>query len=659
MAEIKRITLHPLFEDGRIDTDVNLYPKTLLDGIVDRSGNPVEIATKEEVNSKQDTLISGTNIKTVNSQSLLGSGNIQISEGDVNISLNGEIYFPNEGTITLPDLQPKLTAGTGISISDNVISCTAEGTVTDVQVDGISVLDGTVAKIVMPTIPTKTSDLNNDSGFITSSALFGYATETWVGNQGYLKSVSWDIVTDKPSFASVATSGSYNDLIDKPSIPAAQIQSDWNQSDNTKLDFIKNKPTIPVVSYPVTDVKVDGSSVLDGTVAKITLPTIPTNVSSFNNDAGYITSSALSGYATETWVGNQGYLTSVSWSDVSSKPNFATVATSGSYNDLNNKLTAGSGINISSNAISVDSSVVALQTDLPSGSVDINFNGTATGTTAILNNIIVDTTTYTITSTRGTAASGGTTLSLVNTGDMYTWNNKQNALTTASISSGTPVSVIGFDSSDNLVKGVASIVQDLTSNTAFTLDATAWANLKTNHYASISSPTMTGFDISKELVNIKASINSIPYIIKLVKNENYSYSGLFFIEDNASALYELTAYYNGSVIILRCAQVGSFTFSGTYMVTMNFNESGLSDKSYVRVYDGQDTSGALLFEDTTTSATPTQTLKCRSGYLYVSADGYETYISTSVTSGSITTDSSGLFIVSGNGEVLVDIDYDF
>lgn len=34
------------------------------------------------------------------------------------------------------------------------------------------------------------------------------------------------------------------------------------------------------------------------------------NISGLTNDAGYITSSALSGYATETWVGQQGYLTS-------------------------------------------------------------------------------------------------------------------------------------------------------------------------------------------------------------------------------------------------------------------------------------------------------------------------------------------------------------
>lgn len=64
--------------------------------------------------------------------------------------------------------------------------------------------------------------------------------------------------------AEVATSGSYNDLTDKPTIPAAQVQSDWNEGDTTSKAYIKNKPTIP---------------------------TVPTNVSAFNNDAGYITAS--------------------------------------------------------------------------------------------------------------------------------------------------------------------------------------------------------------------------------------------------------------------------------------------------------------------------------------------------------------------------------
>ena len=39
-------------------------------------------------------------------------------------------------------------------------------------------------------------------------------------------------------------SGDYNDLTNKPTIPDAQIQSDWNQSDDTKLDYIKNKPVV-------------------------------------------------------------------------------------------------------------------------------------------------------------------------------------------------------------------------------------------------------------------------------------------------------------------------------------------------------------------------------------------------------------------------------
>lgn len=37
----------------------------------------------------------------------------------------------------------------------------------------------------------------------------------------------------------------YDSLINKPTIPAAQIQSDWNQANNALLDYIKNKPALP------------------------------------------------------------------------------------------------------------------------------------------------------------------------------------------------------------------------------------------------------------------------------------------------------------------------------------------------------------------------------------------------------------------------------
>ena len=52
----------------------------------------------------------------------------------------------------------------------------------------------------------------------------------------------------------ISKTGSYNDLRDKPTIPAAQIQSDWNQTNTSSLDYIKNKPNLDVyLEYEVIE----------------------------------------------------------------------------------------------------------------------------------------------------------------------------------------------------------------------------------------------------------------------------------------------------------------------------------------------------------------------------------------------------------------------
>lgn len=51
---------------------------------------------------------------------------------------------------------------------------------------------------------------------------------------------SWAAITGKPTFATVATSGDYADLSNKPSIPATQVQTDWNAA--TGLGVLLNKP---------------------------------------------------------------------------------------------------------------------------------------------------------------------------------------------------------------------------------------------------------------------------------------------------------------------------------------------------------------------------------------------------------------------------------
>lgn len=48
---------------------------------------------------------------------------------------------------------------------------------------------------------------------------------------------------DSVTLAKVATSGSYNDLADKPTIPAEQVNADWNATSGKAK--ILNKPTIP------------------------------------------------------------------------------------------------------------------------------------------------------------------------------------------------------------------------------------------------------------------------------------------------------------------------------------------------------------------------------------------------------------------------------
>ena len=71
---------------GKLDkTDFNTYTgatETALDGKVDLATYTAYTGTTAtEIAGKQETLVSGTNIKTINNQSLLGSGNIDIQGG--------------------------------------------------------------------------------------------------------------------------------------------------------------------------------------------------------------------------------------------------------------------------------------------------------------------------------------------------------------------------------------------------------------------------------------------------------------------------------------------------------------------------------------------------------------------------------------------------
>lgn len=162
--------------------------------------------------------------------------------------------------------QPKLTAGTNITIdANNVISASGGGggTATDVQINGTTITSNNVANILTQStynastnkiatkndIPTLTSQLTNNSGYITNSVsnLTNY--------------------TKTSDLSSVATSGSYSDLSNKPTIPTVN---------NGTLTIQKNG----------TNVQTFTANQSSNVTANIT---VPTKTSDLTNDSNFIT----------------------------------------------------------------------------------------------------------------------------------------------------------------------------------------------------------------------------------------------------------------------------------------------------------------------------------------------------------------------------------
>lgn len=114
-----------------------------------------------------------------------------------------------------------------------------------------------------------TSGLQPSGDYLTPASLNGYATQQWVNEQGFLTEVPSEYATDAEVAA--ATSGK----LDSSSY-VSPVQSDWNQNDSGSLDFIKNKPVIPSLAGYATE--------------------------SWVNEQGFLTSGDLDDYATESYV---------------------------------------------------------------------------------------------------------------------------------------------------------------------------------------------------------------------------------------------------------------------------------------------------------------------------------------------------------------------
>jgi cytoskeletal protein CcmA (bactofilin family) len=132
------------------------------------------------------------------------------------------------------------------------------------------------------------STTNNSENWDTAYSWGNHATV------GYLTSVSWNDVTSKPTFANVATSGSYNDLSDKPSIPTvpsnvsaftndAGYLTSYTETDT--LNSVTARGNITLNSITVADLRTTGNLQIDGnfTVSGTTTTLSATNLSVSDN----------------------------------------------------------------------------------------------------------------------------------------------------------------------------------------------------------------------------------------------------------------------------------------------------------------------------------------------------------------------------------------
>ena len=347
-----------------------------------------------------------------------------------------------------------LTAADVHALPDSTVIPTVNDATLTIQKNGTAVQTFTANQasnaVANITVPTDTSDLTNGAGFITSADLPTKTSDlTNDGSDGTSTYVEADDMPTKTSdftndgsdgtstyveadeLATVATTGDYDDLLNKPNIPTVN---------DATLTIQKNG----------TDVATFTANSASAATANIT---VPTDTSDLTNGAGFITTAALSNYYTKSETYSQQEVNSLintlsiptKTSDLSNDgsdgtstyveaDDLAAVATTGDYDDLLNKptipsysdftgatsstagahglvpapaagdegkflqgdgtwatvtsgqtYTAGNGIDIdANNEISVDTTVVATQNDL-SGKQDTLTAGDAID---ITNNVI-------------------------------------------------------------------------------------------------------------------------------------------------------------------------------------------------------------------------------------------------------------------------------
>ena len=259
-------------------------------------------------------------LKTINQNSIVGSGNIDIQGG-------AGVFVAEYGVTLYADIRDAILDGQSVIClmqdDDLMITLALADYDFDYGLIDFSVLAQSMGNYV--------SVYSNDEW---ASAVFSIAPNDMAStSRAGLMSAS-----DKTKLDGIASGAEVN------------VQSNWSQSDSTADDYIKNKPTIPTVNDATLTIQKNGSTVNTFTAnasSNVTANiTVPTDTDDLTNGAGYITSSALPTKVSDL-TNDAGYITGYtetdptvpSWAKASSKPSYT-------FSEIGSKPTTLSGYGI-------------------------------------------------------------------------------------------------------------------------------------------------------------------------------------------------------------------------------------------------------------------------------------------------------------------------
>ncbi len=303
----------------------------------------ITVPTKVSELTNDSSYATTTQLNTVKNE--LSDGNTA-AIGELQDQIDGLATVASTGSYN--DLSNKPTIGNAtLTIQKN-----------SVAVDTFTA-NATTAKTINITVPTKVSELTNDSNYATTTAVNAKVTTAQGSsnaNKAVITNASGNITTGTITSGMITDGTIKNvDIATDAAIAASKISGLATVATSGSYADLSNKPTIPTVNNATLTIQKNGATVdtftANASANKSINITVPTKVSELTNDSSYATTTQLNTVKNELSDGNTAAIGELQ----EQIDDLATVASSGSYNDLSNKPTIGNAtLTIQKNGVAVD-----------------------------------------------------------------------------------------------------------------------------------------------------------------------------------------------------------------------------------------------------------------------------------------------------------------